>query len=94
MKPIRQSRGIRKNIQFLLLKNKRIKSIVISKKLSEKLNQHHKFNFQNIEIFPDAAKSGLEIFSAKKKKQILAELLEKKYFKFNFLWLFWTFIPW
>ncbi len=77
-------KGIRKNIQFLLLKNKRIKSIVISKKLREKLNQYHNFNFKNIEIFPDAAKSGLEIFSEKKKKQILGELLEKKYFKFNF----------
>jgi glycosyltransferase involved in cell wall biosynthesis len=66
--------GFRKRIQSYLLKDPRIKKILISKKLVEYLTRHHGFAPANARIFHDAAKAGSIPMVAQVKAEAQREL--------------------
>jgi len=66
-------KGLRKKIQKLLIKSKKIKLILISRELKKYLESYHDHKIKNSLILHDAAPEGIEIISDQEKKRILSQ---------------------
>tara|TARA_B100001989_G_C24532103_1_gene462205 strand:- start:13 stop:1161 length:1149 start_codon:yes stop_codon:yes gene_type:complete len=77
-------RGIKSFIQLKIIKNKKIKTVVITKALKNIIEKKFKTSFENIFVLPDAAKSGLKIITKDKRKKLTEFINNENFNKYDF----------
>ena len=78
-------KGFKRFLQLKIIKNKRNKTVVITKALKKILEKNFQTNLDNVFILPDAAKSGLKIIRKDKRKK-LSKFIEYEILnKYNFV---------
>lgn len=77
-------RGLKSLMQLKIIKNKKIKTVVITKALKNILEKKFKSSFDNFFVLPDAAKSGLKIVKKDKRKKLSAFIKYDNLNEFDF----------
>lgn len=78
-------RGLRGLMQKILLNHNLVETVVITNYLKKYLKNHHKIKIKNISILPDAARSGLEKYTKRKKIKYLNKFLKENYKKYDLI---------